>query len=128
MDFKILCVLLTLLSLAHTSKILAILDNKLLEETHWKFFDMLRKEGELEIAYSFGRDKIELKYYDRFRYDHIVVIATSAKGTLCISGRNRQQSQNQRYSVLLRCWRQRGGDRRYRYFFLIQKTVLRLWY
>jgi len=79
---KILLTILALLAVIHSSKILAILDNKLIEETHWKFFDMLKKEGELEIAYSFGRDKIELKYYDRFRYDHIVVMSTSAKGTL----------------------------------------------
>jgi hypothetical protein len=41
----------------------------------------LKKEGELEIAYSFGKNKIELNYYDRFRYEHIVVMCTSAKGT-----------------------------------------------
>jgi hypothetical protein len=82
MDLKILLVILAAFTIVHSSKILAILDNKLIEETHWKFFDLLKKEGELEIAYSFGKDKIELKYYDRFRYDHIVVMSTSAKGTI----------------------------------------------
>ena len=67
-----------------TDKILAILDNKVLEDTHGKFFEMLKKEGELEIAYSYGKNKIELKHYDKFRYDHIIVMCTSSKGIILI--------------------------------------------
>jgi hypothetical protein len=65
-------------------KILVVLDNKQLESTHSQFFDILRDSGshEVEIAYSFGKSNIELKYYDRFRYEHIVVMCTSDKGTV----------------------------------------------
>ena len=65
-------------------RILVILDNKALEQTHWKFFDMLKKEGEVEIAYSYGKNKIELKAYDKFKYEHIVVMCTSMKGKVCL--------------------------------------------
>ena len=72
--------LVCLLALAQSTKILAVLDSKATEQTHFKFFEMLKNEGELELAYSFGKDKIELKYYDRFRYDHIIIMCTSSKG------------------------------------------------
>ena len=77
--FTLLLISIILSSIA-ADKILAILDNKAIEDTHSSFFNMLRKEGDLEIAYSSGRSKIELKYYDKFRYDHIIVMCTSTKG------------------------------------------------
>lgn len=79
---KLVTILAILLALSTCSRILAILDNKSLQNTHSLFFKLLEKDNELEFAYSFEKNNIELKYYDRFRYDHIVVMCTSAKGTL----------------------------------------------
>lgn len=76
---KLLALLCLILALANTSRILVILDNKNLEQTHSEFFKLLAHNNELEFAYSFGKNNIELKYFDRFRYEHIVVMATSAK-------------------------------------------------
>lgn len=73
------CLLVTLLA---ADKILVVLDNKQLLETHSQFFTLLKETGsenEVEFAFSFGKDNIELKYYDKFRYDHIVVMCTSEK-------------------------------------------------
>ena len=77
-----LLILSLLVLLAFGDKILVILDNKQLEQTHSQFFQLLKAEGrhQVEIAHSFGRNNIELKYYDRFRYEHIVVMCTSDKG------------------------------------------------
>jgi len=74
-----------LLFMVVSDKILVVLDSKNLEKTHSQFFDLLKKSGEsnqVEFAYSFGKNSIELKYYDRFRYDHIVIMCTSDKGNL----------------------------------------------
>lgn len=74
--------ILTLLTLLTScSKVLAILDSKTLLTTHSEFFKLLAKNNELEYAYSFGKNNIELKYFDRFRYEHIIVLSTSAKGS-----------------------------------------------
>lgn len=79
-----LLVLSFLVLLVVSDKILVILDNKQLEDTHSQFFELLKgeKNHQVEIAYSFGRSNIELKYYDRFRYDHIIVMCTSDKGNM----------------------------------------------
>ncbi len=71
-----------LLMLVIGDKILVIVDNKQLEQTHSEFLELLKGQRghEVEIAHSFGKNNIELKYYDRFRYDHIVVMCTSDKG------------------------------------------------
>lgn len=76
--FLLILALLTLLT--SCSKVLAILDSKTLLTTHSEFFKLLSKNNELEYAYSFGKNNIELKYFDRFRYEHIIVMCTSAKG------------------------------------------------
>lgn len=77
-----LLILSLLVLLAFGDKILVILDNKQLETSHSQFFELLKGEGkhQVEIAHSFGKNNIELKYYDRFRYQHIVVMCTSDKG------------------------------------------------
>ena len=38
---------------------------------------MLQKHHSLNVEYSFRKEKIELKNYDRFIYDHIIVMCTS---------------------------------------------------
>lgn len=75
--------LVVLVAAVCSDKILAILDSKDLEKTHSTFFSLLTQGGQhqVEFAHSFGKSNIELKYYDRFRYDHIVVFCTSDKGT-----------------------------------------------
>lgn len=77
-----LLILSLLILLVVGDKILVILDNKQLEDTHSQFFGLLKGDGRhsVEIAHSFGRNNIELKYYDRFRYEHIIVMSTSDKG------------------------------------------------
>lgn len=77
-----LLILSLLVLLVVGDKILVIVDNKQLEDTHSQFFGLLKGDGRhsVEIAHSFGRNNIELKYYDRFRYDHIIVMCTSDKG------------------------------------------------
>lgn len=79
---KLVAVLAMLLVASSCSRILVILDNKSLKTTHSEFFELLERGNELEFAFSFEKHNIELKYYDRFRYDHIIVMCTSAKGNL----------------------------------------------
>lgn len=79
---RLLLVFLFLLALTSSSKILAILDNKALQTSHSDFFSLLEKHYDLSFAYSFEKNPIELKYFDRFIYDHIIVMCTSAKGYL----------------------------------------------
>lgn len=43
---------------------------------------MLKSAHNVEIAYSFSKSKIELKTYDRFKYDHVIVMCLSAKETV----------------------------------------------
>ena len=45
---------------------------------------MLKSAHNFEIAYSFSKSKIELKTYDRFKYDHVIVMCLSAKGILSL--------------------------------------------
>jgi hypothetical protein len=82
MNIKSIFLLSVLVLLVMGDKILVVLDNKNLEKTHSQFFDLLKQHSnQVEFAYSFGKNSIELKYYDRFRYEHIVVMCTSDKGT-----------------------------------------------
>lgn len=83
MNIKLIFVLSLLSFLVLSDKILVVLDNKNLEKTHSQFFSLLQQSSasnQVEFAYSFGKTPIELKYYDRFKYDHIVVLCTSEKG------------------------------------------------
>ena len=85
---------------AQADKILVILDNAELKNTHSKFLSLLAsprsnktKENQVEIAFSFASTPIELKNFDRFRYDSIVVMCTSEKGILlCDECRNGKQA------------------------------------
>lgn len=63
-------------------RVLVVLDNRNLENTHSRFLDLLRNKGKnnVEIAYSFGSQAIQLKYYDQHKYEHIVILGTSDKG------------------------------------------------
>ena len=63
-------------------KILVISDNADVSTTHSQFLSMLKKSHEVDIAYSFGSEKIELKKYDRFNYEHVIVMSLSSKGNL----------------------------------------------
>ena len=78
---KLPALVLALAALAACSRVLAILDSKALLNTHSEFFKLLSADNELEFAYSLGKNSIELKYFDRFRYEHIVVMCTSSKGS-----------------------------------------------
>ena len=64
---------------AATDKILVILDNADIVKTHSKFFTMLQVSHSVEVVYSFGTEKIKLKNYDRFKYDHVIVMCLSSK-------------------------------------------------
>lgn len=41
---------------------------------------MLKSSHNVEFAYTFGKTKIELKNYDRFKYQHVIVMGLSTKG------------------------------------------------
>ena len=74
----VLSVLLTWVTLC--DNILIILDNALLKQTHSQLIELLQSTHNVEIAYTFGKTKIELKTYDRFKYHHVIVMGLSAKG------------------------------------------------
>jgi hypothetical protein len=71
--------------IAATDRILVIVDNADLIKTHSKFLSLLAsprsnktKDNEVEIAYTYQKgNPIQLKNYDRFKYDSIVVMCTS---------------------------------------------------
>lgn len=52
-SMKLATILALLLVLSSCSRILAILDNKSLQDTHSLFFKLLEKDNQLEFAYSF---------------------------------------------------------------------------
>lgn len=86
--FLLISLILAISFIAEADKILVIFDNAQLKTTHSKLLSLLAnprsnktKENEVEVAYSFGSGAIELKNFDRFRYDSIVVMCTSEKGT-----------------------------------------------
>lgn len=66
-------------------RILVIVDNADLVKTHSRFISLLAsprnnktKDNEVEIAYTYQKgNPIQLKNYDRFRYESIVVMCTS---------------------------------------------------
>lgn len=85
-SFFVISIIIAVSFVAQTDKILVVLDNAQLQSTHSKLLSLLvsprnnkTKENEVEIAYSFGPQAIELKKYDRFKYDSIVVMCTSEK-------------------------------------------------
>ena len=71
--------------IAVTDRILVIFDNADLIKTHSKFISLLTsprnnktKDNEVEIAYTYQKgNPIQLKNYDRFKYESIVVMCTS---------------------------------------------------
>lgn len=77
---KILFLVALLMALSNCDRILVIMDSKSFLNTHSDFFKLLEKGNTVEFAYSFDRNNIELRYFDQFRYEHIVVMCTSAKG------------------------------------------------
>jgi hypothetical protein len=65
-------------------RILVIVDNADLVKTHSRFIFLLtsphnnKTDNEVEIAYTYQKgNPIQLKNYDRFKYDSIVVMCTS---------------------------------------------------
>ena len=72
-----------MVGLATCGRVLVVLDNRNLETTHSQFIESLKLGGanEVKIAYSFGSEAIKLKHYDQHKYEHIVVMSTSDKGT-----------------------------------------------
>lgn len=79
MNLRISFVIALMLWLSACDNILMVLDSTQLEKTHTKLISMLKSAHNVEIAYSFGKSKIELKTYDRFKYDHVIVMCLSAK-------------------------------------------------
>lgn len=84
----IISIILAINFIAQADKILVVLDNAELKNTHSRLLSLLAsprsnktKENDVEIAFSFGPKAIELKNYDRFKYDSIVVMCTSEKCT-----------------------------------------------
>lgn len=81
----ILSFIMALSFIAAADKILVILDNADLANTHSRFISLLAnprsnktKDNEVEIAYTYQKtNPIQLKNYDRFKYDSIVVMCTS---------------------------------------------------
>ncbi len=84
MNLRISFVIALMLWLSACDNILMVLDSTQLEKTHTKLISMLKSAHNVEIAYSFGKSKIELKTYDRFKYDHVIVMCLSAKCIICI--------------------------------------------
>ena len=73
-----------MVSVASCGRVLVVVDNRNLEETHSQFIESLKLGGEnsVSVAYSFGIDAIKLKHYDQHKYEHIVVMSTSDKGSI----------------------------------------------
>ena len=63
-------------------KILVISDSSDVTTTHSQFLSMLKRSHDVDIAYSFGKEKIQLKNYDRFNYKHVIVMSLSSQGIL----------------------------------------------
>ncbi len=71
--------------IATADRILLIVDNADLINTHSRFISLLAsprsnktKDNEVEIALTYQKTSpIQLKNYDRFKYDSIVVMCTS---------------------------------------------------
>ncbi len=84
MNLRISFVIALMLWLTACDNILMVLDSTQLEKTHTKLISMLKSAHNVEIAYSFGKSKIELKTYDRFKYDHVIVMCLSAKCIICV--------------------------------------------
>lgn len=79
MNLRFLVCFAIFIAMAVSENILIILDNAQLRQTHSKIISLLQSTHSVEIAYSFGKTKIELKAYDRFKYDHVIVMCLSGK-------------------------------------------------
>lgn len=66
---------------ASCDNILVVSDDANIGTSHSQFLSMLRKSHHVDIAYSFGSNKINIKNYDRFNYQHVIVMSLSTKGT-----------------------------------------------
>ncbi len=84
MNLKIFILITVLAWFSTCDSILLILDNTQLTQTHSKMITMLKSSHTVQIAYSFGKTKIQLKTYDRFKYDHVIVMSLSAKCMLYV--------------------------------------------
>ena len=65
---------------SNCDNILVVSDNADISSTHSAFLAMLNKNHHVDVAYSFGKEKIQLKKYDRFNYQHLIVMGLSVKG------------------------------------------------
>lgn len=84
MNHKIAVLLLAVLVVALPAgceRILLISDSADIETTHSQFLNMLKNSHEVEVAFSFGKNKISLRNYDRFNYQHVIVMSLSTAGT-----------------------------------------------
>lgn len=94
MVWRILLFVLSVTTIA-TNHVLVILDNANILDTHSQFLELLRAKYNVELSYVFGKEKIELKNYDQFRYQHIIVMCTSETCKHCLYHREQKPNQNQ---------------------------------
>ena len=101
MRFRNLLVLAALLLLATCDNILVVLDNAELVNTHSQLLDMLKSSHNVEVRYNFDKEKISLKNYDRFKYQHVIVMSLSTKCKVVGNFRKHKSNKNPGYRIIL---------------------------